>query len=253
MAERRPETFAELGRVWSCCANGGEMSDGPVATMHSILQGMGWHWHTPTLFMREGRSHLGLLEGPESWWLHEIRQGLRLAEWRRAGNRRNDMRGIESMAGIDKIPPEQRNDLRELLCGCVWTQKRQFDCQRAETPLCPFCGEEPVDEEHILWWEMLRREKKAPNDLDRSAWPPCTSRCGIFLEDPESAALADKGGNDAADALASAAAAFPAAPQLLTDAAIDRQRTAWDTHSFAAELLFRRRVALLALHEADHC
>ena len=83
---------------------------------------------------RRPEAHLGLLEGPESWWLHEIRQGLRLAEWRKAGNRRNDMRGIESMAGIDKlatsqamnstkIAPEQRNDLRELLCGCVWTQK----------------------------------------------------------------------------------------------------------------------------------
>ena len=46
------------------------------------------------------------------------------------------MKGIESVAGIDKlatsiamnstkIPPEQRNDLRELLCGCVWTQKRE--------------------------------------------------------------------------------------------------------------------------------
>ena len=61
-----------------------------------------------------------------------------------------------------KIAPEQRNELRELLCGCVWTQKRQFDCQRAETLLCPCCVEEPEDEEHILWrcprWEMLRRE-----------------------------------------------------------------------------------------------
>ena len=61
----------------------------------------------------------------------------------------------------------------------------------------------------------------------------------------------NKGSDDAADALASAAAAFHAAPQSLTDAAIDRHRTAWDTHSFAAELLFGRRVAFLALHEAD--
>ena len=79
------------------------MSDGPMATMHSILRGMGWHWQTPTLFMREGRSHLGRLEGPESWWLHEIRQGLPFARWRKGGNSRNDMRGIESMAGIDKL------------------------------------------------------------------------------------------------------------------------------------------------------
>ena len=63
----------------------------------------------------------------------------------------------------------------------------------------------------------------------------------------------NKGGNDAADALASAAGAHHAAPQALTEAAIGRQRTAMVMHSFASELLFKRRVALLALHEADHC
>ena len=177
--------------MWRCYANGGEICDGLVATAHNILQGMGWHWQAPRLFTRVGRPHLGLLDGPESWWLHEIRQGLRLAAWRKAGNRRHDMRGIESTAGIDKlattetmngtkIPPEQRNDLRELLCGCVWTQKRQFDCRRAESPLCLFCGEEPEDEEHILWrcprWETLRCGKQAPSNRDRLTWPPCTSR-----------------------------------------------------------------------------
>ena len=121
------------------------------------------------------------------------------------------MTGIETTAGIDKlattkamnsaiIPPEQRNDLRELLCGCIWTQKRQFDCQSAESPMCLFCGEEPEDEEHMLWrcprWERLRLEKQAPIDRDRSTWPPCTSRCGVFLEDSEAAAWADEGPSD---------------------------------------------------------
>ena len=51
---------------------------------------------------------------------------MRLAEWRRAGNRRAEMSGIESAADIDKIvttkapnstkiPAEQKNNLRELL------------------------------------------------------------------------------------------------------------------------------------------
>ena len=62
----------------------------------------------------------------------------------------------------------------------------------------------------------------------------------------------NKGGNDAADVLASAAAAHNVALQTLTEAAFERQRTALVTHSFASELLFRRRAALLALHEADH-
>ena len=61
----------------------------------------------------------------------------------------------------------------------------------------------------------------------------------------------NKGGNHAADALTSAAAAHHVAPQTLREAAYERQRTALITHSFASELLFKRRAALLALHEAD--
>ena len=71
MAERRPEAFAELERVWRCYANGAEVCDGPVATAHSILQGMACHWQAAGLFTKETRPHLGLLDGPESWWLHD--------------------------------------------------------------------------------------------------------------------------------------------------------------------------------------
>ena len=94
------------------------------------------------------------------------------------------------------LPPEQKNNLRELLCGCVWTQQRQFDCHRTDSPMCTFCGEEPEDED-LLWrcpqWETLRREKQAPSIQDCLARPPCTSRCGIFLEDPEAVAWGHAG------------------------------------------------------------
>ena len=57
----------------------------------------------------------------------------------------------------------------------------------------------------MLWrcprWERLCLEKQAPDNCDRSAWPPCTSRCGIFLEDPEAAAWADKGPSPSAQSL----------------------------------------------------
>ena len=128
------------------------MCDGPVAAAHKGWVGIG---------KRHGSSRE---RSDLTWdcWMDFMRQGLRLAEWRKAGNRRRDMKGIESTGGIDqlattkvvngtKIPPKQRNDLRELLCGCVWTQKRQFDRHRAESPLCLFCTEEPEDEERILW------------------------------------------------------------------------------------------------------
>ena len=77
---------------------------------------------------------MGLPDGPESWWLHEIRQDCVLLNGEKRVTAGGDMRGIESTAGIDKlattkamnstkIPPEQRNDLREL-CGCVLDTKR---------------------------------------------------------------------------------------------------------------------------------
>ena len=36
-------------------------------------------------------------------------------------------------------------------------------------------------------------EKRFPSNRDRLTWPPCSSRCGIFLEDLESVAWADMG------------------------------------------------------------
>ena len=82
MAEQRPETFTELQRVWHCCANGEAICDKPLTMTHRILRWMGWHWQAPGLFARERHPPLDLLDGPESWWLHEISQGMRLAEWR---------------------------------------------------------------------------------------------------------------------------------------------------------------------------
>ena len=140
MAEQRPDAFAEVERVWHSYATGEAMCDGPVAVTHNILRWVGWHWQALGLFACEG---LGL---PESWWLREVRQGLRLAEWKKAGTRRRDMRDTESTKALNssKVPPEQTNHLRELLCGCVWTQKKgSLIATRADSPVCLFCGEEP--------------------------------------------------------------------------------------------------------------
>ena len=54
----------------------------------------------------------------------------------------------------------------------------------------------------------------------------------VHIDRPITTTL-NKGGNDAADALASAAAAHHAVPHALTEAAIGRLRTAMVTQSFA--------------------
>ena len=57
---------------------------------------------------------------------------------------------------------------------------------------------------------------------------------------------------DAADALRSAPTAHHVAPQALIEATTKRQRAALTTRVFAADLMFSRREALLAMSEADH-
>ena len=63
---------------------------------------MGWAWNDPWSFERPGRHPLALLGESDMWWLHQIRDGLRIAEWKIAGERRDDMQGLTSDYGIDK-------------------------------------------------------------------------------------------------------------------------------------------------------
>ena len=62
-----------------------------------------------------------------SWWLIEIRHGVRLAEWNRAGNRRRDISDIESGCLVDVI-----------------------------------CSKKPCVLSHILWQEIALFIKRDP-------------------------------------------------------------------------------------------
>ena len=154
----------------------------------SVLRWMGWHW---------GRKACGYMKSNRACGLQN---GAGQETDMRTGASKNPQQALTreppSMSST-KIPLEQQNNLRELLCGCVWTPKRQFDDTEHAHRCASFCGEEPEDEHHMLWrclqWETLRREGQAPSRNDRLLLPPCTSRCGIVLEDPEAVAWADAG------------------------------------------------------------
>ena len=50
----------------------------------------------------------------------------------------------------------------QILVGAVWTEERAHRRRKVETPLCPYCGEEDEDEQHIFCtcphWEDTRRD-----------------------------------------------------------------------------------------------
>ena len=124
LAQTRPEMLCELNAVWRAYADGHRSQGGPVAVIHKTLQWMGWEWQSPTSFARPDRPALCLTQGPDSWWSHEIRHGMRMAEWKRAASRRADMQGIDCLAGIDRTATlavlnskKGHTDAKEFLTG----------------------------------------------------------------------------------------------------------------------------------------
>ena len=94
------ETFA---KTWQMHKDGAPAAPGPVKELCKVLVHMGWSWDNPWHFGRPSRRQLGLFEGSEGWWLHEVRDGLRIAEWKIAAGRRADMIGMQSDHGVDKL------------------------------------------------------------------------------------------------------------------------------------------------------
>jgi len=142
---------------------------------------------------------LPLLEGPDSWWKHELRDGIRLSLWAAAAARRDDMRGLEARQGIDrgatlalfgtKLPPDEVGLLRGVLAGSVRLQKRLYDAQLVDSPACPFCGLCDETLRHCFWdcpqWSAIRATFALPSIIVRNTWPACSLDCGIFIEDEQ--------------------------------------------------------------------
>ena len=198
LMQNDPASFEQVVQLWQLYNAGQAKRLGPVAVLCEQLQTMGWLWKEPAVFERPGRPDIHLAQGPDSWWTHEVRQGMRQAAWRLAEQRRPDMWGIGSLAGIDreatlavlngsKNDAGEKNLLRELLCGCLWTQKRQHDHGSADSSNCRFCDHDVEDEGHILWqcprWEHIRLRMPVLMPSVRAEWPPCTRACGLFVED----------------------------------------------------------------------
>ena len=141
-----------------------------------------------------------MLEGPNSWWFHHIRDGLRVCEWTRAAARRHDAKGLQDIAGIDRvntcavmnsrgIPPCQRGCLRSIISGSLRLGERLFQAGIWNTPLCIFCGHESESVEHCFWrcpaWDVFRMDPDLPTREELHELPPCTKQCGIFMQSRE--------------------------------------------------------------------
>ena len=200
-------------KTWQLYQDGASSAPGPVKELSAVLRRMGWNWESPWIFNRPSRKQLGLFEGSEGWWLHEVRDGLRIAEWKQAASRRADMSGMQSDSGIDKLATLAFYDskklsnydkglLRGFLSGSYRTRDRLFAAGLAESPVCQFCNTENETMDHFMWrcpaWNHVRLAADIPGTATRESWPACTKNCGIVLESSELLQWVDQGPDEVA-------------------------------------------------------
>jgi len=192
-----PELLHVVRNCWRACVIDGVHAPGPVGIVYKHVLKIGWAWPVFDEFHRIGRRNLPLVGGPDAWWKHELREGIRLALWSDAAARRQDMEGLQEVQGIDrkatmslhgsKLPPKALGLLRGVLAGSTRLQKRLHDAALVLCPTCPFCGLCDESLRHCFWdcprWDSIRNSFKLPCIDVRNFWPACTLDCGIFVED----------------------------------------------------------------------
>ena len=192
-----PETVELVRRCWHHLHMVGGHAPGPVGIVMKSVRSIGWDWVEFDSFARVGRPPLPLLEGPDSWWDHELRDGLRLSQWATCAGKRRDMEGLDAIQGVDRSAtmalhncssPVDAGILRGVLSGSLRMQERFFAAGLVSSPLCPFCGKAEESVEHCFWecphWAHIGSDCNVPEEVEVASWPACTRQCGLFLEDP---------------------------------------------------------------------
>ena len=202
--QTRPGMRELINAVWERYQHDGAQAPGPIGLVRRALLGIGWSWDAPDCFTRPSLPPLPVVGGQRAWWEHELRDGIRLSLWKRVANRRSDMVGLDSPAGIDRVAtmaaidsnkttPYEAGTLKGIISGSLRLQQRLFVAGLVASPVCPFCNLEDETLEHCFWkcprWHMLRTQSDIPTLEVCNRWPPCTRECGIFVEHEEVLAL----------------------------------------------------------------
>ena len=137
-----------------------------------------------------------LCGGPDAWWDHELRDGLRLARWAETARKRNDMKGLDAGQGVDRpatLALLNRSTgvklglLSAILVGSVRLQRRLFEASRENSPACLLCGTADETLRHCFWdcvrWTSIRAKHGMSTCTSLASWPMCTLECGLFIDD----------------------------------------------------------------------
>ena len=143
------DILADFHNVWWAYENGAGRVPGPIGVLKRSMQNMNWTWVTPDLIRRPEQSNLSITRGPSGWWHHQIREGLRCAEWRKVATRRKDCDGLDNAGGVDKdvtlkmlnsakTSAQDKGLLRSILSGSLRLGERLFKASIWQSPVCIF-------------------------------------------------------------------------------------------------------------------
>ena len=132
---KQPSLHESFVVAWRLVQENGSGAPGPVKELQAAARRMGWVWSDPWHFQRPSKRPLALLGGPDTWWLHEIRDGLRISQWKAAAARRQDMQGLDTDHGVDRLAsmaliqqrktaPRDKARLQSLLSGSLRLQEK---------------------------------------------------------------------------------------------------------------------------------
>ena len=145
---KQPSLHESFVVAWRLVQENGSGAPGPVKELQAAARRMGWVWSDPWHFQRPSRRPLALLGGPDTWWLHEIRDGLRISQWKAAAARRKDMQGLDTDYGVDRLAsmalmrqrktaPRDKARLQSLLSGSLRLQDRLHVAEIMDSPVLP--------------------------------------------------------------------------------------------------------------------
>ena len=199
MLQRSADLRELFAKTWRSHCQVGGVWPGPVGIIKTIVKRLQWTWDEPFCFQRPGRASIHLMEGDNGWWLHEVREGLRLAEWRAAADRRKDCIGLDAWAGVDKAATcslleskstsaADKAELRGILTGSFRSGERLCQAGLWPSPVCRFCETGAIEDLKHMWWHCprwhdLRMNGGLPSEQFRRELPECTQQLGIFMED----------------------------------------------------------------------
>lgn len=198
MLDRRQDLRVAFVQAWRTPGASWKPIVGPLALIAEAFSEIGWRWVGPLDVVTETGARHKLVEVELPVWQYAVRKSMRMAAWRAAAARRDNLLGIEhgvnrdaTMALLEggRLGAEKDGILRTILADGLWTQERKHraNMRSSGRGQCPHCCEEAVEDQAHLWWHcsawshIRAGYPQARAALDGGI-PPCFALCGVVPE-----------------------------------------------------------------------